>query len=82
MNRVAKRSRSSVTGDVISKELVRLRRKFHYSEDVIARLSFFYSIFRAEKIIENLRKPPEFMAVRVNSLKADPKRVLEDLRAT
>ncbi len=75
-------SATELIGGPINKELVNLRRKYHYSEDVIHRLAIYYGIFRAIRIIEALRKPPRNLAVRVNTLRADPDRVVDELRAT
>ncbi|MHA1616008.1 MAG: PUA domain-containing protein [Candidatus Njordarchaeales archaeon] len=71
----------NLVGGPISKELVNLRRQFHYSEDVILRLSVYYGIFRAIRIIKALRTPPKNLAIRVNTLRADPDRIVEELRS-
>ena len=64
----------------LAKEIRALNRKFHYSVDIVARLSFYYTIFRAARIIDALRRPPKNLAIRVNTLNTTPEKVLERVR--
>ena len=45
------------------------------------RLAFYYGIFRAIRLIEALRRPPKKLAIRINTLRSSPDRVLEELRS-
>lgn len=72
-------NRLLLSGGPLNKELVALRKQYHYSESIIARLSFFYGVFRAIKIIEALRKPTKKLAIRVNTMRVSPDRLIEEL---
>jgi len=68
-----------VTGGPINREIRGMQSKFHYSVDIVARLSLFYSIFRSVKLIQALRRPTKYLAVRVNTLNTTPEKVLNKL---
>lgn len=69
-----------LSGGPLAKELVQIRKVFHYSESVVARLSFYYGVFRAMRLIEALRRPTKNLAVRVNTMRASPDKVIEELK--
>ncbi len=72
-------SESILSGGPLSRELTALRKHYHYSESIIARLSFFYGVFRTIKMIEALRKPVRKLAIRVNTLRVSPDRLIDEL---
>ncbi len=69
------------TDGPLNREIRGLQSKFHYSVDIVARLSFYYTVFRAARIISALRRPPRYVAVRVNTLNTTPEKVLDKIRA-
>jgi len=71
-----------LSGGPLFREFTQIRRVYHYSEDIVARLSFFYGVFRAIKMIDALRKPTKNLAVRVNTMRTSPEKVIDDLRRT
>ena len=66
-----------LTEGPLIRELRVINRRFHYSMDIITRLAFYYTIFRAVRLIDALRRPPRNIAIRVNTLNTTPERVLE-----
>jgi len=74
------RSKSfEITGGPVNREIRGMQSKFHYSVDIVARLSLFYSIFRTVRIIEALRRPPKHLAIRVNTLNTTPEKALNKI---
>lgn len=65
----------------IDKFLLDLQTETRYAVDVIKRLAFWYGFERALKLIDSLRRPAPFLALRVNTQRASPARVLSELRA-
>ncbi|MGQ4890990.1 MAG: PUA domain-containing protein [Candidatus Njordarchaeia archaeon] len=64
----------------LSKEIRGMNSRFHYSVDIVARMSFYYTVFRAARLIASLRKPPKNIAIRVNTLNMSPEKVLDKIR--
>jgi len=69
-----------LTGGPLAKELMQIRKRYHYSESIVARLAFFYGVFRAIRIIEALRRPPRNLAIRVNTMRTSPERIIDELK--
>lgn len=67
-------------GGTIRAKAAALSRTLNYSADVILRLSFFYGMHRAIRLIRHLKKPSARQPIRVNTLKKDPEAVLASLR--
>lgn len=68
-----------LSGGPLSKELTALRKQYHYSEGIIARLAFYYGVFRAIRMIEALRTPVRKLAIRVNTLRTSPDKLIDEL---
>lgn len=76
-----KRVEVPVEGNSIRTKTSVLSRKLNYSADVCLRLSFYFGVDRAIRLIQNLKCPPAYQPVRVNTLKEDPETVLESLKS-
>lgn len=63
----------------INREIRGMQSKFHYNVDIVARLSLYYSIFRATRLIRALRRPPKHIAIRVNTLNTTPEKVMNKI---